>query len=36
VVERLKKAATVEQGPGFLGDYEQIVFSSYHRVFGDD
>ncbi|MGE0120563.1 MAG: type II toxin-antitoxin system HipA family toxin [Dongiaceae bacterium] len=36
VVERLRKATAVEQESGFLSDYEQIVFSSYCRIFGDD
>jgi len=36
VVARLQKAAAAEQDPGFLGDYEQIVFASHHRIFGND
>jgi len=33
VVTRLQKAASVEQGSGFLNDFEQIVSASYHRIF---
>jgi len=35
VVARLRKAAAAERDPGFLHDYEQIVSSSYHGIFGD-
>jgi serine/threonine-protein kinase HipA len=36
VITRLQKAAAVEQGSGFLSDFEQIVSASYHRIVDDD